>query len=110
MKRTLLSKRIALTLAFLLFGTVLPFTGSAETGGAKQVTMTYAYTNDSGATTDENKATDVSRTIDGNENNYYQPAANLDGLYVVYDLGESAAVNQKINKINANFNTNIKIS
>ena len=110
MKRTLLSKRIALTLAFLLFGTVLPFTGSAETGGAKQVTMTYAYTNDSGATTDENKATDVSRTIDGNENNYYQPAANLDGLYVVYDLGESAAVNHLRIRINATFITGITFS
>ena len=110
MKRTLLSKRIALTLAFLLFGTVLPFTGNAETGGSKQVTMTYAYTNDSGATTDANKATDVSRTIDGNENNYYQPAANLDGLYVVYDLGESAAVNHLRIRINATFITGITFS
>ena len=110
MKRTLLSKRIALTLAFLLFGTVLPFTGSAETGGSKQVTMTYAYTNDSGATTDANKATDVTRTIDGNENNYYQPAANVDGLYVVYNLEESAAVNHLRIKINATFITGITFS
>ena len=80
-------------LALLLLGTMLPLAAGAEAGVSQQVTMTYAYTNDPNVATEGNIAPNINRTIDGNENSYYQPAQNIEGLYIVYSLADIAAVN-----------------
>lgn len=93
MKRKLFSKPMALMLALLLLGTMLPLAAGAEAGVSQQVTMTYAYTNDPNVATEGNIAPNINKTIDGNENSYYQPAQNIEGLYIVYSLADIAAVN-----------------
>lgn len=94
MKRTFFVKRMALLLTFLLMAAVIPVIGSAEESVSKNISLTYAYTNDPSINLDLNtNGANPKKTIDNNWRSYYQPGANIDNLYIVYSVPENSKIN-----------------
>lgn len=104
------ARQMAAVLVCVMTAALIPLgVGAAAGGVSAKPTMTFVYSNDTGATTTGN-AQDPSRTVNGKEADYYQAStamsSSTENLYLVYDLGEEAVsinrlrIKTKINSLN----------